>query len=114
MMSVPPLEDPRLNKIEDPKDGSDTAKINSSIGWFVNGCAIGKRYSKIEIPKESTILQYAVLAMTDFPKMRNPKRRRNILEIRLNWLAVRIPVFPTNTERPVMPPNVKLFVNLKK
>ena len=37
MISVPPLEEPRLNKIDDPKDGSDTAKINSSIGWSVNG-----------------------------------------------------------------------------
>ena len=114
IMSVPPLEDPRLNRIEDPKDGRDTAKMNSSIGWSVNGCAIGKRYSKIEIPNESTMLQYAVFAITDLPRTKTPRRRRAMLAIRLNWLAVRIPVFPTNTERPVIPPKVKLLVNLKK
>ena len=51
--------------------------------------------------------------MTDFPKIRNPNKRRNILETRLNWLAVRIPVLPTRTERPVIPPKVKLLGYLK-
>ena len=37
MMSVPPLEAFRLNRIAEPNAGSRTAKHSSSSGWLVSG-----------------------------------------------------------------------------
>ena len=57
MMSVPPLEDPMLNKIADPRAGSAMAKHNSSIGSSVKGAFIGKSLSNTESETERRILQ---------------------------------------------------------
>ena len=113
-MSVPPLEAPILKRMAEPRAGSTIAKHSSSIGWSVKGWSMGKKRSIAERATERRILQYAVLAAKPFPRMIRPINRRIMLIIRLKSPAEIIPVFATSTARPVMPPKVKLFVNLKK
>ena len=49
-----------------------------------------------------------------FSKNNKSDKHRIMLMTRLKSLAEIKPVFATSTARPVIPPNVKLFVNLKK
>ena len=114
IISVPPLELPMLNKIADPKAGSAIAKHSSRIGWSVNGSFIGQMRSRKESVNESKILQYAVFAANFLPRTIIPMIRSVILTIKLKSAAVIRPVLATRTARPVIPPKVKLFVNLKK
>ena len=114
MISVPPLEAPILNRIAEPRAGSAMAKHNSSMGCSVRGPFIGQILSIAESATERRILQYAVLAANFLPRTIRPIRSRIILMTRLKSLAEISPVFATRTARPVIPPNVKLFVNLKK
>ena len=114
MISVPPLEAPILNRMADPRAGSAMAKQSSSMGCSVRGPLIGQILSIAESANERRILQYAVLAANFLPKTISPTTRRIILMTRLKSLAEISPVLAARTARPVMPPKVKLFVNLKK
>ena len=75
---------------------------------------MGQILSIAESATESKMLQYAVLAANFLPRTISPIRSRIILMTRLKSLAEISPVFAARTARPVIPPNVKLFVNLKK
>ena len=113
-ISVPPLEAPMLKRIAEPSAGRAMAKQSSSMGWSVSGPLIGQIRSITERATDSRILQYAVLAANFFPSMTSPITRRIMLMIRLKSPADMTPVRAMSTARPVTPPNVKLFVNLKK
>lgn len=114
MISVPPLDAPILKRIAEPRAGRTIAKQSSSIGWSVKGSDIGYSLSMTDNAIERRMLQYAVFAANFLPKMIIPIKSRIILVIRLKSPAEIRPVFATSTARPVIPPNVKLFVNLKK
>lgn len=113
IISVPPLEAPILKRIAEPMAGRMIAKHNSNTGWSVNGASSGCTHSKIEIVTDSRMLQYAVLAIKDFPKKKVPITSKVRLTIKLNVLGVMGVTCATTTESPVIPPKVKLLVNLK-
>ena len=114
MMSVPPPDAPMLNRIAEPKPGRAMAKISSSIGSSGRGWGSGHTLSITESPTESSMLAYTVFTPKLFPKKRKPKTSRIIFKIKFAVLGDISPILPTTTERPVTPPNVKLFGNLKK
>ena len=84
------------------------------MGCSVRGALMGQILSIADNAKERRMLQYAVFAANFFPRTIRPTRSRIILMTRLKSLAEISPVFAARTARPVIPPNVKLFVNLKK
>lgn len=60
------------------------------------------------------MVQYAVLAANSFPSTTSPSSNKKMFAKKEKSLAEIRPVFATKTARPVIPPKVKLLLNLKK
>lgn len=114
MTSVPPLEEPMLKSTAEPNEGRAMAKASSSTGWSVRGWDMGTILSRRDRDTDRRMLQYAVLAANFFPSATKPATRRIMLVMKLKSPAEITPDLATRTASPVIPPNVKLFVNLKK
>ena len=81
MISVPPEEASRLNRIAEPTAGSPTAKSSSTRGWEVIGALIGQTISSSCNVPDISREAYTVLTPKDFPKTANPRASRAILMI---------------------------------